>query len=284
MEVLLDSDDPGDFASRLETLRHRPGNATTLTDLDSARRLQLNVELAGLKRLPGDKRPREAQAEAQKEVGRARQRCRPSADAARAGSGRTGRWSGVGAARRPEAPAVSAQAVQAVEGRSRDRIAAVARARGGGRPSVEPVECRRDIGPSGLAWPVTGAFLVQNDRTRIHPVCGYRSCRTGTDIQRRARGPDRAAADGVVSVDRSRTVGPCMDHTVIQHGIRRVHHVRPPGGYLGIGGDKVKAVRVIPGRSDHRMGDRPHLHFEVHRHPPHNPMGWFGGTKAPFCR
>lgn len=277
VEILLDSSDPGDFASRLETLRSiAQGNNNTMTDLDSAK-AQLTTRLAGLKIL--EEEAQKAQADAQKEV-QVAAAAKAKADAAKAMI--------------DELIASRASALRDAEDRKQSvrkqykqlqaeqaRIAAIARAAAakavGGTASVPA-----NIGPSGLAWPVTGAPVVQNVGPRIHPVYGYRSCHTGTDIGAGQGAPIRAVADGVVvSVENG---GPYGLHTLIQHGSGISTMYAHQSSASVSAGQKIKRGQVIGAVGSTGWVTGPHLHFEVHVNgTPYNPMGWFGGVKAPVA-
>jgi murein DD-endopeptidase MepM/ murein hydrolase activator NlpD len=135
--------------------------------------------------------------------------------------------------------------------------------------------------PSGeLMWPIPGAALVQGVGPRIHPVYHYHSCHTGDDIRGAYGTPIHAAASGVVIF-------------LVNHGAYGLHTIISHGGGIDTMYAHQSAVTVHVGETVHQ-GDvigyvgatgwvsGPHLHFEVHVNGvPFDPMGWFGGTKAP---
>ena len=135
--------------------------------------------------------------------------------------------------------------------------------------------------PSGeLMWPIPGAELVQGVGPRIHPVYHYHSCHTGDDIRGAYGTPIHAAASGVVIF-------------LANHGAYGLHTIISHGGGLDTMYAHQSAVAVHVGEVVHQ-GDvigyvgatgwvsGPHLHFEVHVDGvPYDPMGWFGGSKAP---
>jgi murein DD-endopeptidase MepM/ murein hydrolase activator NlpD len=274
MEILLDSHDPGDFASRLETLRSiAEGNNTTLSDLDAAK-ARLTARLAGLKVL--ETKAEQAQAEAQKEV-QAAFDAKARADAAKA--------------RIDELVASRASALRDAKDRKQsvkkqyeqlraeqERIAAIARAaaaKAAGGGSVPA-----SIGPSGLAWPVVGAPVSGDVGPRVHPVYGYRSCHTGADISAGQGTPIQVAAPGVVvSIENG---GPYGLHTVVQHGDGvSTMYAHQSSTSVDVG-QKVKRGDVIGSVGSTGWSTGPHLHFEVHVDGvPHDPMGWFGGSRTP---
>jgi murein DD-endopeptidase MepM/ murein hydrolase activator NlpD len=274
MEVLLDSQDPGDFASRLETLRSiAQGNNNTLDDLDAAK-AQLGARLAGRKVL--ERKAEQAQAEAQKQV-QAAFDAKTRADTAKA--------------RIDELVAARSSALRDAKDRKQsvkeqyeqlraeqERIAAIARAaaakaaRGGDVPA--------SIGPSGLAWPVIGAPVNGSVGPRVHPVYGYRSCHTGADISAGQGTPIQVAAAGVVvSVENG---GPYGLHTVVQHGDGvSTMYAHQSATSVSVG-QKVKRGEVIGSVGSTGWSTGPHLHFEVHFNGvPYDPMGWFGGARTP---
>ena len=116
---------------------------------------------------------------------------------------------------------------------------------------------------------------------RIHPVYGYKSCHTGVDIRGRLPAPPiHAPADGkVISIENG---GPYGLHTVISHGgglsTMYAHQSRVAVRV----GEVVHRGEVIGYVGSSGWVTGPHLHFEVHVNGvPYNPMGWFGGSKAP---
>ncbi len=269
MEVLLDSDDPGDFASRLETLRSiAQGNNNTLTDLDAAK-AQLNVRLASLRLLEDE--AEKAQAEAQKEVDAAAA-AKAKADAAKLKIDElvAGRVSALRDAKvRKQSVRRQYEQLKAEQ----DRIAAIARAAAAKAVSGTS-GVPANIGPSGLAWPVTGAPVVQNVGPRIHPVYGYRSCHTGIDIQGTWGTPVLAALPGrVVRVDTDKVYG---RRTVVDHGDGLSTMYAHQDSVAVKRGQRVARGQVIGEVGSSGWVTGPHLHFEVRRDGlPYDPLGWF---------
>lgn len=276
VEILLDSESPGDFASRLETLRSiAQGNNNTLSDLDAAK-AQLTIRLGNLKAL--EQEAQDAQAEAQQEV-EAATVAKQKADAAKATIDAlvADRASALRNAK-DQKSAVKKQYEQYKA--EQERIAAIARAaaakaQGGQTAGVQ-------IGSGGLAWPAPGAGVSGNVGPRIHPVYGYRSCHTGTDIGAAGGSPIHAAADGVVvSVLNG---GPYGLHTLIQHGSGISTMYAHQASASVSPGQKVSRGQVIGTVGSTGWSTGPHLHFEVHVNgTPYDPMGWFGGSKAPVA-
>ncbi len=132
----------------------------------------------------------------------------------------------------------------------------------------------------GLAWPIPGAAIAQKVGPRIHPVYGYKSCHTGIDIRGGYGTAIRAPADGkVISIENG---GPYGLHTLVSHGgglstmYAHQSRVAVRVGEIVSQGETIGYV----GSSGWVTG--PHLHWEVHVNGvPYDPLGWFGGTKAP---
>ncbi len=275
VEILLDSSDPGDFASRMETLRSiAQGNNNTLSDLDAAK-AQLNIRLASLKTLEDE--AEQAQGEAQALVDEAA-KAKARADAAKAKIDEL-------VASRASALRDARERRDAVKKQYRQykaeqaRIAAIARA-AAAKASQGQAGVPINIGADGLAWPTPGASVVQNVGPRIHPVYGYRSCHTGTDIGAGQGAPIYSAANGVVvSVENG---GPYGLHTLIQHGSGISTMYAHQSAALVSAGQKVKQGQLIGRVGATGWVTGPHLHFEVHVNgTPYDPMGWFGAAKVP---
>ena len=278
MEILLDSASPGDFASRLEALKSiAEGNNSTLSDLDAAK-AQLTIRLQNLQ--AAEQEAQDAQVEAQKQV-EAATAAKQKADAAKAQIDAlvADRASALADAK-DRRSAVKKQYEQYKA--EQERIAAIARAAAakaqGGNTAGVPIQ----IGSGGLAWPTPGAGVVQNVGPRIHPVYGYRSCHTGTDIGAGGGTPILAAADGVVvSVENG---GPFGLHTMIQHGSGISTMYAHQASVSVSAGEKVSRGQTIGTVGTTGWVTGPHLHFEVHVNgTPYDPMGWFGGSKVPVA-
>ena len=135
--------------------------------------------------------------------------------------------------------------------------------------------------PSGeLMWPIPGASLVQGVGPRIHPVYGYKSCHTGDDIHGAYGTPIHAAASGVVIFLVNH--GAYGLHTIISHGNGIATMYAHQSGVTVRVGETVHQGDVIGYVGASGWASGPHLHFEVHVNGvPYDPMGWFGGNKAP---
>jgi murein DD-endopeptidase MepM/ murein hydrolase activator NlpD len=266
LAAILDATTPSEFADRLEAIRSvsRSQNRT-LADLNVAR---ADFALAGLQAEQA-----RVKAEATRQVA-----ADALKDAARAATRAKAAKAKVEAlvAARAEALAVAAREkakvkrqYEALKAEQR-RLKALEQGPGGytGTPT------------GGLAWPIPGGVVVQGTGPRIHPVYGYRSCHTGVDIRGSYGTPIRAAAAGkVLSVQNG---GPYGLHTVISHGggisTMTAHQSRVNVRT----GQVVSQGQVIGYVGTSGWVTGAHLHWEVHVNGvPYNPMGWFGGVKAP---
>ncbi|MEO8106019.1 MAG: peptidoglycan DD-metalloendopeptidase family protein, partial [Actinomycetes bacterium] len=138
-----------------------------------------------------------------------------------------------------------------------------------------------------LIWPLPGASAGGGVGWRTHPVYGYRSCHTGVDISASSGTEIIAARGGIVIWTKSELGGPYGNNTLVDHGNGLATFYAHQSGFAVEAGQRVKKGQVIGyvGSTGYSTGS--HLHFEVHINGvPHDPMGWFGGTKTPqseFC-
>ncbi len=138
-----------------------------------------------------------------------------------------------------------------------------------------------------LIWPLPGYSAGGGVGWRVHPVYGYRSCHTGVDISAPSGTEIIAARAGVVIRVQADLSGPYGNNTLIDHGNGLATFYAHQSGFAVEQGDRVAKGEVIGyvGSTGYSTGS--HLHFEVHINGvPHDPMGWFGGSKTPqseFC-
>jgi murein DD-endopeptidase MepM/ murein hydrolase activator NlpD len=139
-----------------------------------------------------------------------------------------------------------------------------------------------------LIWPMPGYSAGSGGvGWRTHPVYGYRSCHTGIDISAPTGTEIIAARGGVVIWTKSELGGPFGNNTLVDHGNGLATFYAHQSGFAVSPGERVKKGEVIGyvGSTGYSSGS--HLHFEVHINGvPHDPMGWFGGSKTPqseFC-
>ena len=132
----------------------------------------------------------------------------------------------------------------------------------------------------GFAWPIANVGVGQGVGARVHPVYGYRSCHTGIDMGAPSGTPIRATAAGIVVANSSG--GPYGNHTLISHGNGVFSMYAHQSRFGASEGKKVRKGEVIGYVGSTGFSTGPHLHFEIHvGGTPYNPLGWFGGDKAP---
>jgi len=129
-----------------------------------------------------------------------------------------------------------------------------------------------------MTWPVNGARITQNVGPRIHPVYGYKSCHTGTDLAAGSGTSIRAAAAGiVVSVING---GPYGLHTLLAHGSGLTTLYAHQSSTKVKAGQSVQAGQTIGAVGTTGWSTGPHLHFEVRIDgTAYDPLGWFGKAK-----
>lgn len=134
--------------------------------------------------------------------------------------------------------------------------------------------------PGELFWPVSGARLTQGVGPRRHPVFGYRSCHTGIDLAAPTGTPIYATASGIVTaVTTLRAYGKVV---IMYHGGGMSSMYAHMSRFNTSVGSAVAVGEVIGFVGSTGWSTGPHLHFEVHLDGrPHNPLGWFGGSKTP---
>jgi murein DD-endopeptidase MepM/ murein hydrolase activator NlpD len=142
--------------------------------------------------------------------------------------------------------------------------------------------------PSGrLLWPVDGYPITAGVGWRVHPVYGYRSCHTGTDIGAPTGTPAHAAAAGVVVWVQPDNGGPYGNNILIDHGNGLSTFYAHLSTFLVHQGEHVSVGQTIALTGDSGWSTGPHLHFEVHINGvPYDPMGWFGApmrSESQFC-
>lgn len=271
LEILLNSQDPGEFADRLAALKSiSRGNNDALARMIEAQEA-LARKLAEVQALQAAAEQRRQ--EAANRVAAAGE-ARTEAAAAKAEVARlVSQRSAALRLANSQRSKVKARydALRAEQERiAREAAAAAAAHQGGGSAASG----------SGLAWPIPGGEMSGGVGLRVHPVYGYRSCHTGIDIGAGSGAPIHAADDGTVVSTESG--GPYGNHTLIAHGnglsTMYAHQSRfgvSPGEHVARG-----EVIGYVGQTGYATG--PHLHFEVHVNgSPYDPMGWFGGSRAP---
>ena len=116
---------------------------------------------------------------------------------------------------------------------------------------------------------------------RVHPVYGYDSCHTGTDIRGATGTPIHAAAAGTVAMISDG--GPYGLATLIAHAGGLTTFYAHQSSVSVSEGQRVEAGEVIGAVGASGWVTGPHLHFEVRLGgTAYDPMGWFGGSKSPI--
>jgi len=142
--------------------------------------------------------------------------------------------------------------------------------------------------PSGsLLWPVDGYAITAGVGWRVHPVYGYRSCHTGTDIGAPTGTPAHAAAAGTVAWVQPDDGGPYGNNILVDHGNGLSTFYAHLSAFEVTQGQHVSAGQTIALTGDTGWSTGPHLHFEVQINGvPYDPMGWFGApmrSQSQFC-
>ena len=162
------------------------------------------------------------------------------------------------------------------------RIAAAAAAAAAAHTHQDANPSSSGSSGSGLMWPIPGAAVSQNVGPRIHPVYGYKSCHTGTDIRGSEGTAIHAAADGtVIQISSGGAYG---NATLIAHGNGISTFYAHQSRFAVQDGERVNKGDVIGYVGSTGWVTGPHLHFEVHVNgKPYDPMGWFGGNRSPVA-
>mgnify|MGYP006278263357 CR=1 FL=1 len=135
--------------------------------------------------------------------------------------------------------------------------------------------------PTGdLLWPIDGGGVSEEVGPRVHPVYGYASCHTGIDIRGGTGTPIRAAASGtVLSITNG---GPYGLATLVIHDGGLATFYAHQSRVRVKEGDRVEVGQVIGEVGSSGWVTGPHLHFEVRiAGKPYDPRGWFGRAKEP---
>jgi murein DD-endopeptidase MepM/ murein hydrolase activator NlpD len=138
-----------------------------------------------------------------------------------------------------------------------------------------------------LIWPMPGYSAGTGGvGWRVHPVYGYRSCHTGVDISA-PEGTQIIAARGGRVIWANGNSAPYGNNTLIDHGNGLATFYAHQSSFAVTAGERVAKGEVIGYVGSTGYSSGPHLHFEVHVNgEPHDPLGWFGGSKTPkseFC-
>jgi murein DD-endopeptidase MepM/ murein hydrolase activator NlpD len=272
LQVVLDSDSPTDFVQRVMATQ-------SVTDAQAEVVDQLNADKSVLAARQQQMQVTEeaieaTEAEAEKQV----EELQGLADAARSAKRDVKQLIAVRSR--------SLRVAQQEKAAEQERLAALDAARKALQAQIAQA-ASTGTATGALIWPLPGASAGGGVGWRTHPVYGYRSCHTGVDISASSGTEIIAARTGVVIWTKSELGGPFGNNTLIDHGNGLATFYAHQSGFAVQAGQKVKKGQVIGyvGSTGYSTGS--HLHFEVHINGvPHDPMGWFGGSKTPqsqFC-
>lgn len=272
LQVVLDSDSPTDFVQRVMATQ-------SVTDAQAEVVDQLNADKSVLAARQQQMQVTEeaieaTEAEAEKQV----EELQGLADAARSAKRDVKQLIAVRSR--------SLRVAQQEKAAEQERLAALDAARKALQAQIAQA-ASTGTATGALIWPLPGASAGGGVGWRTHPVYGYRSCHTGVDISASSGTEIIAARTGVVIWTKSELGGPFGNNTLIDHGNGLATFYAHQSGFAVQPGQKIKKGQVIGyvGSTGYSTGS--HLHFEVHINGvPHDPMGWFGGSKTPqsqFC-
>lgn len=284
LQILLDSDDPAQFAERLAAMRRvSQGNSRALDELAAAQ-LRLDAKLAEGKQL--EQTAQELRNQAQQRSDEAQAALDVVAQSKRVVEQLIARRQAIVSTAdserdkvRAQYNALAAQQARIAEAARKAREKEQQKNTGSGNTGSGNTGSGTSGGRTGtLTWPTPGYSVGGRTGPRVHPVYGYQSCHTGDDIGAPSGTPIRAAASGkVISIASGGAYG---NHTLISHagGLSTMyaHQSRVAVRY----GQSVNRGQVIGYVGSTGFSTGPHLHFEVHINGvPYEPMGWFGGSK-----
>ena len=275
IEVVLDAHDPGDFALRLASVDAiSRSQATTQNQLIKVR---ADLVMKGVKHEALKAKAEEAKVAADAQLVKARQ----AQAQARAAQARI-----VQLVAERKASLVIAKKNKAVIAKRFQRLKAkqalmAKQAAAAARREAARLAAQGDNSPTGeLRWPIDGGGVSADVGPRVHPVYGYDSCHTGTDIRGITGTPIHASAAGTVA--QISTGGPYGLATLIAHAGGLTTFYAHQSSVSVSEGQRVDAGEVIGAVGDTGWVTGPHLHFEVRLgSTAYDPMGWFGGSKSP---
>lgn len=267
LEVVLDSQDPGDMMLRWASVNALSAQQESLRqDLMTKQRAlaQEQVRLEGLREEADN-----AQRAAQVDLDEARRMRREARTAQLEVLSLTKERKSALAEARTYKSAVARRYTRLRQQQARiARLAAQAAAGQSGSPAGD------------LLWPVDGGGVSDEVGPRVHPVYGYASCHTGIDIKGGTGTPIRAAASGtVLSITNG---GPYGLATLVAHDGGLSTFYAHQSQVRVKEGDRVEVGEVIGEVGSSGWVTGPHLHFEVRiAGKPYDPRGWFGRPKEP---
>lgn len=275
IEVVLDANSPGDFASRLAAVDAvSQSQATAQSDLFRAR---ADLVMKGVKHAALKSAAEKAERDANGSLMLARQaQAKARVAQLRIVQLVAERQESLVIAKKNKAAIAKRFArLKAKQALMRRQAAAAA------RREAARLAAQGDNSPVGeLRWPIDGGEVSANVGPRVHPVYGYDSCHTGTDIRGSTGTPIRAAAPGTVAMISNG--GPYGLATLIAHADGMTTFYAHQSSVSVSQGQHVDAGEVIGAVGTTGWVTGPHLHFEVRLGgTAYDPMGWFGGAKSP---
>ena len=274
IEVILDAKDPGDFALRLASVDAiSKSQATAQSNLFKAR---ADLVMKGVQHEALKATAEKAKLAAETQLANARQ----AQTQARAAQLRI-----VQLVAERKASLVIAKKNKAVIAKRFQRLKAkqalmAKQAAAAARREAARLAAQGDNSPTGeLRWPIDGGGVSADVGPRVHPVYGYDSCHTGTDIRGATGTPIHAAAAGTVAMISDG--GPYGLATLIAHADGMTTFYAHQLSVSVSEGQRVEAGEVIGAVGTSGWVTGPHLHFEVRLGgTAYDPMGWFGGSKS----
>lgn len=298
IEVILDSQSPGDFTARLASVdtvsRMQAGVQRSLKQTEADLVMQ-GVRLETL-RIEADTEEQAARA--------ALTKSRAALAKAKEKQAKVSELRGERKAALNQAQAFKSKVKQRYEDlvAEQQRIAAAARraaaeeerkrkeAEEAARKAAEEARQRGEEPPPAAepAFTATGSLMMPTSGTpssnpgpRIHPIFNRQSCHTGWDLAAPTGTPIVAADNGsVATITNGGAYGKAV---MVAHGdglVTFYAHMNSINVSVGQVVNKGQTIGTV-GSTGWSTG--PHLHFEVHINgKPYDPRGWFGGSRTPI--
>ena len=135
--------------------------------------------------------------------------------------------------------------------------------------------------PTGdVTWPLPGYQKSGNVGPRTHPIYGYNSCHTGIDIGAPSGTSVKAASEGVVA--EISNGGPYGLAVLVVHGGGITSFYAHLSAASVSEGQEIEEGQEVGKVGSTGWSTGPHLHYEIRINgTPYDPMGWFGGARNP---
>jgi murein DD-endopeptidase MepM/ murein hydrolase activator NlpD len=298
IEVILDSQSPGDFTARLASVdavsRMQAGVQRSLKQTEADLVMQgVRLEALKIEADTEEKAARDALVKARSALNKAKEK-----------QAKVSELRGERQAALSQAQSFRSKVKQRYEDlvAEQQRIAAAARkaaadeerrrkaAEEAARKAAEEAKARGEEPPPAAApaFTATGSLMMptsgkpsSNPGPRIHPIFKRPSCHTGWDLAAPTGTPIVAADNGsVATISNGGAYGKAV---MVAHGdglVTFYAHMNSIGVSVGQVVEKGQAIGTV-GSTGWSTG--PHLHFEVHINgKPYDPRGWFGGSRTPI--